>query len=242
MRSISFDPEAWDDFQFWLATDLKIARRIFASSARSNAIRSAGSANRNPTRVNSRILVSSDNRRTSAGVPRERRKSNPERPSTTIRFAVSVHRRHARERIAAAAISGGGLELSADAATLLFMDPGDLEPRVAALEHQVRDLAGQVQASQQDAAAARVLAGAADRDVSGFRDDLREFRQATVGLQRAPRGLCRPSIGLRALQGHVDQGFTEMRGKFDAAAAGQQQIVDLLETIITDQEHKPSTE
>ena len=111
------------------------------------------------------------------------------------------------------------------------MDPGDLEPRVAALEYQVRDLAGQVQASQQDAAAARVLAGAADRDVSGFRDDVREFRQATVASFNALR---EDFVDLRS---HVDQRFTQMRGKLDAAAAGQQQIVDLLETIITDQGH-----
>ena len=28
MRSIHFDPDAWDDFLFWLATDRKTARRI----------------------------------------------------------------------------------------------------------------------------------------------------------------------------------------------------------------------
>jgi hypothetical protein len=33
-----------------------------------------------------------------------------------------------------------------------------------------------------------------------------------------------------------------MRGKFDAEAAGQQQIVDLLQTIITDQERNSPTE
>jgi putative heme iron utilization protein len=96
----------------------------------------------------------------------------------------------------------------------------------------VRDLAGQVQASQQDAAAARVLAGAADRDVSGFRHDLGEFRQATVASFDALR---EDFVDLRsnfgALQEHVHQGFTEMRGKFDAAAAGQQQIVDLLDRM-----------
>jgi|SRR5271169_6664398 len=141
------------------------------------------------------------------------------------------------------AIPREGRRLSADTATLLFMDPGDLEPRVAALEHQVRDLAGRVQASEQDAAAARVLAGAADRDVSGFRDDLREFRRATAASFNALR---EDFVDLRSdfgtLREHVDQGFTEMRGKFDAAAAGQQQIVDLLETIITDQGHNRPAE
>ncbi len=28
MRSISFDPHAWDDFVFWLSSDRKTARRI----------------------------------------------------------------------------------------------------------------------------------------------------------------------------------------------------------------------
>lgn len=28
MRSIHFDPEAWEDFSFWLSSDLKTARRI----------------------------------------------------------------------------------------------------------------------------------------------------------------------------------------------------------------------
>ena len=28
MRSVHFDPDAWEDFLFWLATDRKIARRI----------------------------------------------------------------------------------------------------------------------------------------------------------------------------------------------------------------------
>ncbi|WP_083562770.1 hypothetical protein [Mycobacterium malmoense] len=116
------------------------------------------------------------------------------------------------------------------------MDAADLEPRVAALERQVRDLAGRVQASEQDAAAARVLAGAADRDVSEFRSELRDFRQATAASFNALR---QDFVDLRQdfgdLRDHVDQGFTEMRGKFDATAAGQQQIVDLLQTIITDE-------
>ena len=28
MRSIHFDSDGWDDFQYWLATDRKMARRI----------------------------------------------------------------------------------------------------------------------------------------------------------------------------------------------------------------------
>jgi hypothetical protein len=105
------------------------------------------------------------------------------------------------------------------------MESGDLEPRVTALEHQVRDLTARVQASERDSAAARVLAGAADRDVSAIRGDLGDFRQATTASFNALR---EDFVDLRD---HVDRGFTEMRGKLDATAAGQQQIVDLLHTL-----------
>ncbi|MGB0970926.1 MAG: hypothetical protein ACPGVG_08175, partial [Mycobacterium sp.] len=98
----------------------------------------------------------------------------------------------------------------------------------------VRDLTGQVHANQRDAAAARVLAGAADRDVGEIRGELRDFRQATVASFNAMR---QDFVDLRD---HVDQGFTEMRGKFDGVAAGQQQILDLLQTIVTDGRGRPS--
>jgi hypothetical protein len=107
----------------------------------------------------------------------------------------------------------------------------------------MRDLAGRVHASEQDAAAARVLAGAADRDVSEFRGELRDFRQATAASFNALR---EDFVDLRQdfveLRNHVGQGFTEMRGKFDAVAVGQQQIVDLLQTIITDREDTGPTQ
>lgn len=129
------------------------------------------------------------------------------------------------------------------------MEPGNLEERVTALETHVHELAGRVRASEHDAAAARVLAGAADRDVTEFSGELREFggelrefggelrefsgefvdfRQATVASFNALR---EDFVDLRT---HVDQGFTEMRGKFDATAAGQQQIVDLIQTLIAE--------
>jgi uncharacterized protein YceH (UPF0502 family) len=116
------------------------------------------------------------------------------------------------------------------------VESGDLESRVDALEEQVRNLTGRVQSSERDAAAARVLAGAADRDVSEFRSEVREFRQATTASFNALR---QDFVDLRA---HVDNGFIEMRGKFDVMAAGQHQIVDRLQTIITDQGHSGTTE
>ncbi|HEX9178637.1 MAG TPA: hypothetical protein VF874_21995 [Mycobacterium sp.] len=108
------------------------------------------------------------------------------------------------------------------------MEPQSLEARVAALETQVHELAERVRASEQDAAAARVLAGAADRDVAEFGDEIRDFRQATVGSFNA----LREDFG--DLRTKVERGFTEMRGKLDAGAAGQQRIVELIEGLIAD--------
>jgi hypothetical protein len=109
---------------------------------------------------------------------------------------------------------------------------GGLEARVAALEARVGELAERLQHSAQDAVAARVLAGGADRDV----DQIRGFRQATTSSFNATRE------DLADLRKHVDDGFakverrfTQMRGKFDAAAAGQQQIVELLNTLVGQQ-------
>lgn len=104
--------------------------------------------------------------------------------------------------------------------------PDDLEARVAALETEVRQLADRVRHSEQDAAAARVLAGGADRDVAEIRGELRDFRQATTSSFNATRE------DLNDFRSETQQGFTEMRGKLDAAAAGQQQIVNLLNTLI----------
>ena len=65
--------------------------------------------------------------------------------------------------------------------------PNELEARVAALETQVAELAEQVRTSKQDAAAARVLAGGADRDVTEIRAEIRDFRQATTSSFNAMR-------------------------------------------------------
>lgn len=137
------------------------------------------------------------------------------------------------------------------------MEPGNLEPRVTALEHQVRDLAGRVQAGEHAAAAARVPAGAADRDVGALSGELRDFRSDTTANFKALRTSTTASFNaihedFVDLRNHVDQGFakvdqefakvnqefakvdrgfTEIRGRLDATAAGQQQIVDLLQSL-----------
>ena len=80
--------------------------------------------------------------------------------------------------------------------------------------------------SEQDAAAARVLAGGADRDVTEMTAEIRGFREQSTRVLNAMRE------DLTDLRSRVDDGFTELRGRLDAAAAGQQQIVSLLNTLI----------
>ncbi|ORV16653.1 hypothetical protein [Mycobacterium celatum] len=106
------------------------------------------------------------------------------------------------------------------------MSPDSLEARVTKLESQVHQLSERVRASEQDAAAARVLAGAADRDVTEFRDELRDFRRATTASFNAVRE------DITVLRGHVG----EIHGKLDVAAAGQQHIVEIRERLIADQD------
>lgn len=118
--------------------------------------------------------------------------------------------------------------------------PSDLEARVAALETQVSALAERVRHSEQDAAAARVLAGGADRDVSEMRGEIREFRDQNNRVLNAMRedlnGLTSRMDGLtsrmNSLEQKVDSGFIEMRGKFDATAAGLDQITGMLTTLL----------
>jgi hypothetical protein len=121
-----------------------------------------------------------------------------------------------------------------------MMEPHSFDARVTALETQVRNLAERLRASEQDAAAARVLAGAADRDVTEFRDELRDFRKATVASFNALREEMNKRFTRVDEQfARVDDGFIAIRGRLDAAAAGQQQIVELIHTLI-DQGNNPA--
>lgn len=98
------------------------------------------------------------------------------------------------------------------------------------------DIRRRLRAVEHDAAAARVLAGAADRDVSEIRAEIRDFRQATTASFNALRA---DFIDLREdfgdLRDEVGRGFSEMRGKLDASAAGQQRIAELIESLIDQQ-------
>lgn len=109
------------------------------------------------------------------------------------------------------------------------MFPENLEPRVTALETQVRELRGEVQANKFDVAAAQTLALAVDRDVS----EMRGFRRATVASLNALRA---DMVDMRADMVDMRADLTgmrhEMRAKFDITAAGQQRIVELIQRVI----------
>jgi hypothetical protein len=66
------------------------------------------------------------------------------------------------------------------------------------------------------------LHNATREDLTGLRSQMNELRpQMNGGFARADERFAR-----------VDDGFVEMRGKFDATAAGLQQITDMLNTLI----------
>lgn len=140
------------------------------------------------------------------------------------------------------------------------MQPKDLEARVTALENDVAELRGQVQASREDSAAARVLAGGADRDVGELGKEMRDFRRATISsfnalrqdmndrFRRVDERFDRVDERFEMIAEKfeiveqkfslVDNGFAEMRAKFDMTAAGQQRIVDLIQVVIDAQGDK----
>lgn len=118
--------------------------------------------------------------------------------------------------------------------------PDGLEARVAALESQVGELTDKVRHTAHDAAAARVLAGGADRDVTEIRAEIRDFRQATTSSFNAMREDLTDLRGdmnnfrgdMNSLRQETANGFLEIRGRLDATAAGQQQIVTLLNRVL----------
>ncbi|MEO6794667.1 MAG: hypothetical protein ABI253_11880 [Mycobacterium sp.] len=106
----------------------------------------------------------------------------------------------------------------------------NLEARVDALESRVDELTGQLQQVRQDAVAARVLAGGADRDIEQVGGELRDFRQATTTSLNAMRD------DLVDLRGQMGDGFAEIRTRLDATAAGLARITDLLTGLVADRD------
>jgi len=116
-------------------------------------------------------------------------------------------------------------------------EPSDVETRLTALEVRMEEVAA-------DAAAARHLAAARDRDLVdlGVKVDANRSAINALGVQTAGR--------FDQLENRVDQldnemrtgfaemrtGFVEMRGKLDQTGGGQQQIVDMLTGLIAGQD------
>jgi hypothetical protein len=104
----------------------------------------------------------------------------------------------------------------------------DLESRVTSLEHEVIRLREQVAITSSDAAAARVLAAGADRDVSEVRAELRAHTQGLNASRET-------QVELRKTQ--VEQGRElvclqqEMRAGFATLSTGMVEITTLLTTI-----------
>ncbi len=111
--------------------------------------------------------------------------------------------------------------------------PSDLEVRVAALEARIEEVAS-------DATAARHLAAARDRDLADLGGKVDGNRTA-IDANRTAIDANRPAInalGVQTAEGfaRVDRGFAEIRGRLDQTAAGQQQIADMLATLINRQD------
>jgi hypothetical protein len=106
------------------------------------------------------------------------------------------------------------------------------------------ELRARLRRAEEDAAAARILAGGADRDVGELGREFREFRDQNNRVLSAMRAdLSEGFAGVRAefaavraesagVRGEMRQGFTEMRGVLDAQAAFTRRLADLLEVLI----------
>jgi hypothetical protein len=68
-----------------------------------------------------------------------------------------------------------------------------------------------------------------NRMLNAMREDLSDLRGDVSDLRGDLNATRRDLNGLRS---HVDNGFAEMRGEFDATAAGLVQISGLLSTLI----------
>ncbi|GAA5111990.1 hypothetical protein [Pseudonocardia adelaidensis] len=117
-------------------------------------------------------------------------------------------------------------------------DSGDeLEARVSRLEGEVARLKDGVSVSRADAAAARVLAGGADRDVSEMKTLLRAHTQTLNALRETQieQGRKLTALDAKAVQMDVkfvqmDAKFNQMDGKVDQMDAKVDQALGMLST------------
>jgi hypothetical protein len=119
-------------------------------------------------------------------------------------------------------------------------EPDNIPERVARLEHSVAE-------ARKDAAAARILAGGADRDVSEMRTELRAHTKLLNALRETQveqgtemrQGFADVRTELRAEMREGDASIrTEMREGFAKVGVGMAQITALLRVAI-DQSEEP---
>lgn len=120
-------------------------------------------------------------------------------------------------------------------------EPEDRDERIDALEADVAALRSRLSRAEQDAAAARILAGGADRDVGDLRGEFREFRDQNNRVLSAMRadvtdGFAEMRRGFR----QVDDKFTEIRGLLDGQAAWNQKLADMLGVLIRQRRDDPT--
>jgi chromosome segregation ATPase len=111
--------------------------------------------------------------------------------------------------------------------------PGDdHETRIRVLEEKIEDLRGQIARARSDAAAARVLAGGADKDVADMRAELRAHTKALNALRETQIEQGQEISDLRTEMrvgfAKVDAGFAEMHSKFSILHDGIERITRLL--------------
>ncbi len=116
----------------------------------------------------------------------------------------------------------------ADSRITSVPDSDDIETRLASVERDVARLREQVALANSDAAAARLLAAGADRDVSEVRAELRAHTQGLNALRETQLEQGREITSLR--QDVAEQG-REMREGFATLATGMAQITALLTNI-----------
>jgi len=118
--------------------------------------------------------------------------------------------------------------------------PEERDERIDALEADVAALRSRLGRAEQDAAAARILAGGADRDVGDLSGEFREFRGEMRDFRdQNNRVLSAMRADVVDLRTHMDEGFArgderfaEIRGLLDGQAAWNQKLADMLSVLI----------
>ena len=111
----------------------------------------------------------------------------------------------------------------------------DMETRLSIVERDVAELRKQLALTSSEAAAARVLAAGADRDVSEVRAELRAHTQALNALRETQvdfaRQIAEQGRRIDGLDRKIDEQGREMREGFATLATGMAQITALLTNL-----------